>query len=81
MSRHVARIVVGGFEYDDPTVSVFDMYQARVQQKAKTLLGGVSETPPTEFGTGTVGVSGTHVTTNVELDLSGLAEKVTNRLR
>jgi thiamine biosynthesis lipoprotein len=71
---HVARIVRRGLEYRGRTDGVFDIQQGRVEQELKTFLRGDSETPPTKFDTGTVRVSGSQVTTDVELDLNGLAK-------
>nr|WP_276251692.1 FAD:protein FMN transferase [Halomicroarcula sp. SHR3] len=73
-NEHVARIVSRGLEYNDRTEGVFDIRQGRVEQALKTFLRGDSETPPTEFDTGTVETNGSHVTTDVELDLNGLAK-------
>lgn len=73
-NEHVARIVRRGLEYNNRTEGVFDIHQGRVEQDLKTFLRGDSGAPPTEFGTGTVHVSGSHVTTDVELDLNGLAK-------
>jgi len=74
VNDHVARIVRRGFEYNDRTGGVFDIHQGRLEQELKTFLRGDSETPPTGFDTGTVYVSGSQVTTDVELDLNGLAK-------
>jgi len=73
-NEHVARIVRRGLEYNDRTEGVFDIHQGRIEHDLKTFLRGDSETPPTEFDTGTVRISGAHVTTDVELDLNGLAK-------
>ncbi|MBX0287893.1 FAD:protein FMN transferase [Halomicroarcula sp. F28] len=73
-NEHVAQIVRRGIEYNDRTDGVFDIHQGRVEHTLKTFLRGDSETPPTEFDTGTVRTSGSHVTTDVELDLNGLAK-------
>jgi len=73
-NEHVARIVRRGLEYNDRTEGVFDIHQGRVEHDLKTFLRGDSETPPTEFDAGTVRISGSHVTTDVELDLNGLAK-------
>jgi len=73
-NEHVARIVRRGIEYDDRTGEVFDIHQGRVEQGLKTFLRGDSETLPTEFDAGTVQISGSHITTDVELDLNGLAK-------
>jgi len=73
-NEHVARIVRRGIEYNDRTGGVFDIHQGRVEQGLKTFLRGDSETLPTEFDTGTVQTSGSHITTDVELDLNGLAK-------
>ena len=74
VNEHVARIVRRGLEYNDRTEGVFDIQQGRVEHELKTFLRGDSETPPTEFDTGTVRTSGSHVTTDTELDLNGLAK-------
>ncbi|MDT3437704.1 FAD:protein FMN transferase [Haloarcula sp. 1CSR25-25] len=73
-NEHVARIVRRGLEYNDRTEGVFDIHQGRVEHDLKTFLRGDSETPPTEFDAGTVRISGSHVTTDVELGLNGLAK-------
>jgi len=73
-NEHVARIVRRGFEYNDRTEGVFDIHQGRVEQDLKGFLRGDSETPATSFDTGTVRVRGSHVTTDVKLDLNGLAK-------
>lgn len=74
VNDHVARIVRRGLEYNNRTGGVFDICQGRVEQELKTFLRGDSGTPPTEFDTGTVRVSGSRTTTDVELDLNGLAK-------
>ncbi|MUV58533.1 FAD:protein FMN transferase [Halogeometricum sp. CBA1124] len=74
VNDHVARIVCRGLEYNDRTEGVFDIHQGRVEQELKTFLRGDSETPPAGFDTGIVRVSGSQVTTDVELDLNGLAK-------
>ncbi|WP_049937973.1 FAD:protein FMN transferase [Haloplanus natans] len=73
-NEHVARIVRRGLEYNDRTDGAFDIHQGRVERNLKTFLRGECDTPPTEFDTGTVRTSGSHVTTDVELDLNGLAK-------
>ncbi|WP_049934612.1 FAD:protein FMN transferase [Haloplanus natans] len=73
-NEHVAQIVRRGFEYNDRTDGVFDIHQGRVEHDLKTFLRGDSETLRTEFDTGTVQTSGSHITTDVELDLNGLAK-------
>ena len=73
-NEHVARIVRRGLEYNDRTEGVFDIHQGRLEQDLKTFLRDNSETLPTRFDTGTVHVSGSRVTTDVELDLNGLAK-------
>ncbi|MFC7021090.1 MULTISPECIES: FAD:protein FMN transferase [Haloarcula] len=73
-NEHIARIVRRGLEYNDRTEGVFDIHQGRIEHDLKAFLRGDSDTPPTEFDTGTVQTSGSHVTTDVELDLNGLAK-------
>ena len=73
-NEHVARIVRRGLEYSDRTDGVFDIHQGRVEHHLKRFLRGDRDSPPTEFDTGTVQISGPHVTTDVELDLNGLAK-------
>lgn len=73
-NEHIARIVRRGLEYTDRTAGVFTIDQGRVEQALKTFLRGDCDTPPTTFDTGTVQVSGSHVTTDVDLDLNGLAK-------
>jgi len=74
VNDHVASVVRRGFEYNDRTGGAFDIHQGRLEQELKTFLRGDSETPPTGFDTGTVHVNGSQVTTDVELDLNGLAK-------
>ncbi|TKX71995.1 MULTISPECIES: FAD:protein FMN transferase [Halorubrum] len=74
VNEHVARIVRRGLEYKDQTESVFDIHQGRAEQELKTFLRGDNETLPTEFDTGSVRVSGSQISTDVELDLNGLAK-------
>jgi len=74
VNDHVARIVRRGLEYNDRTEGVFDIHQGRVEHDLKTFLRGDSDTLPATFDTGTVHVSGSQVTTDVELDLNGLAK-------
>ena len=74
VNEHIARIVRRGLEYKDRTEGVFDIHQGRLEQELRAFLRGDSETPPTDFDTGTVRVSGSQVTTDVELDLNGLAK-------
>ena len=74
VNEHVARVVRRGLEYNDRTDGVFDIQQGRVEQALKTFLRGDRETPPTEFDTGSIRVSGSQVTTDVALDLNGLAK-------
>jgi len=73
-NEHVARLVRRGLAYYDRTDRVFDIQQGRVEHELKTFLRGDSDTPPTGFDTGRVRVSGSQVTTDVELDLNGLAK-------
>jgi len=73
-NEHIARIVRRGLEYNDRTDGVFDIYQGRLEHELKTFLRGDSETPPDGFDTGTVRTSGPHVTTDIKLDLNGLAK-------
>ncbi|WP_225917747.1 FAD:protein FMN transferase [Halobaculum rubrum] len=73
-NEHIERIVRRGLEYNDRTDGVFDIQQGRIEHTLKTFLRGDSETLPTEFDSGTVRISGSHVTTDVELDLNGLAK-------
>jgi len=74
VNEHVARIARRGLEYNDRTEGVFDVHQGRVEHDLKTFLRGDCETPPTEFDIGTIQTSGSHITTDVELDLNGLAK-------
>ena len=74
VNEHVARLVRRGFEYNDRTDGVFDIQQGRVEQELKAFLRCNSDGLPSEFDTGTVHVSGSHVTTDAELDLNGLAK-------
>jgi thiamine biosynthesis lipoprotein len=73
-NEHVVRIVRRGLEYYDRTGGVFDIHQGRVEHDLKAFLCGDSDTLPATFDTGTVRVDSTHVTTDVELDLNGLAK-------
>ena len=74
VNEHVARVVRRGLEYGGRTGGAFVIHQGRVEHDLKAFLRGDSETPPTEFDTGTVLTSGSRVTTDVELDLNGLAK-------
>jgi thiamine biosynthesis lipoprotein len=71
---HVARIVRRGLEYYDRTDGVFDIHQGRVEHDLKAFLRGDSDARPETFETGTVRVGNDHVTTDVKLDLNGLAK-------
>ncbi len=73
-NEHVARIIRRGLEYYDRTDRVFDIHQGRVEHDLKAYLRGDSDAVPATFDTGTVQVSGSHVTADVELDLNGLAK-------
>jgi thiamine biosynthesis lipoprotein len=73
-SEHVARIVRRGLEYYDRTNGVFDIHQGRVEHDLKAFLHGDSDALPATFNTGTIHVDGDRVTTDVELDLNGLAK-------
>jgi thiamine biosynthesis lipoprotein len=73
-NEHVARIVRRGLEYHDRTDGVFDIHQGRVEHDLKTFLRGESDALPATFDTGTVRVDGAAVTSDVELDLNGLAK-------
>jgi thiamine biosynthesis lipoprotein len=73
-SEHVARIVRRGLEYYDRTKGVFDIHQGRVEHDLKSFLCGDLDALPATFDTGTVRVDGATVTTDVVLDLNGLAK-------
>jgi thiamine biosynthesis lipoprotein len=73
-NEHVARIVRRGLEYYARTDGVFDIHQGRVEHDLKAFLRGDSDALPATFDTGTVSVDDATVTTNVELDLNGLAK-------
>jgi thiamine biosynthesis lipoprotein len=74
VNEHISCIVRRGLEYNNRTEGVFDIHQGCVEQELKAFLRGDSDAPPTDFDTGTVRVSGSQVTTDVELDLNGLAK-------
>jgi thiamine biosynthesis lipoprotein len=74
VNDHVARIVRRGLEYNDRTGGVFDIHQGGVEHDLKAFLRGDSDTPPTEFDTGTVRTNESHVVTDAQLDLNGLAK-------
>ncbi|WP_323675887.1 FAD:protein FMN transferase [Halorubellus sp. PRR65] len=74
VNEHVARLVRRGMEYDARTEGAFDIHQGRVEQELKAFLRGDSDAPPPAFDTGTVQVSESRVTADVELDLNGLAK-------
>ncbi|MFC6865237.1 FAD:protein FMN transferase [Halomicroarcula sp. GCM10025817] len=74
VNEHVARIVRRGLEYYDRTDEVFDIQQGRVEQDLKAYLRGDSDTLPETFDSGTVHVDGATVTSDIELDLNGLAK-------
>lgn len=71
---HVARVVRRGLEYFDRTDGVFDIQQGRVEHDLKAYLRGDSDSLPETFDTGTVQLDGDQVTTDVALDLNGLAK-------
>jgi len=73
-NTHVAKIVRRGLEYFDRTDGVFDIHQGRVEHDLKAFLRGDSDELPQAFDTGTVSVNGDSVTTDVALDLNGLAK-------
>jgi len=72
--EHVARIVRRGLEYYDRTDGVFDIHQGRIEHDLKAFIRGESDTLPETFDTGAVRVDGDRVSTDVELDLNGLAK-------
>jgi len=73
-NEHVARITRRGLEYVDRTDGVFDIHQGRIEHDLKAFLRGDSDSPPETFDTGTVRVEGNTITTDVVLDLNGLAK-------
>jgi len=73
-NEHVARLVHRGLEYYDRTENVFDIHQGRVEHSLKAYLRGDDDSIPETFETGTVSISGYHVSTDVTLDLNGLAK-------
>jgi len=73
-NTHVAQVVRRGLEYLDRTDGVFDIHQGQVEQDLKAFLRGDSDSPPEAFDTGTVHIDGNRVTTDVALDLNGLAK-------
>jgi thiamine biosynthesis lipoprotein len=73
-NEHVARLVRRGLEYFERTDGAFDIHQGGVEQELKAFLRGDSESIPETFATGTVTVDGDHVSTDVALDLNGLAK-------
>ncbi|WP_436927126.1 FAD:protein FMN transferase [Halosimplex amylolyticum] len=73
-NRHVARIARRGLDYFDRTDGVFDIHQGRVERDLKAFLRGDSDSLPRTFDTGTVHIDDDRVTTDVPLDLNGLAK-------
>lgn len=73
-NEHVASIVRRGLEYHDRTDGRFDIHQGRVEHDLKAFIRGDRDEPPATFDTGSVRVDGSHVASNVELDLNGLAK-------
>ncbi|MEF8777401.1 MAG: FAD:protein FMN transferase [Natronomonas sp.] len=73
-NEHVARLVRRGLEYFERTDGAFDIHQGGVEQKLKAFLRGGGESIPETFATGTVTVDGDYVSTDVALDLNGLAK-------
>lgn len=73
-NSHVARIVRRGLEYFEQTHGVFDIHQGRVEHDLKAFLRGESNSLPQSFDTGSVRVADDRVTTDVALDLNGLAK-------
>jgi thiamine biosynthesis lipoprotein len=73
-NEHVARLVHRGLEYYDRTENVFDIHQGRVEHSLKAYLRGDDDAVPETFDTGTINISGHYVSTEVTLDLNGLAK-------
>jgi thiamine biosynthesis lipoprotein len=73
-NKHVARLVHRGLEYYERTEGIFDIHQGSVEHSLKTYLWGDDDSVPETFETGTVSISGHHVSTDVTLDLNGLAK-------
>lgn len=73
-NEHVARIVHRGLEYYDRTDGVFNIGQGRVEHNLKAFLRGDSDSVPESFDTGTVTIERYRVSTDVPLDLNGLAK-------
>jgi thiamine biosynthesis lipoprotein len=73
-NEHVARIVHRGLEYYGRTNGVFNIGQGRFEHGLKAFLCGDSDAIPDSFDTGTVTIDGPRVSTDVPLDLNGLAK-------
>ncbi|WP_128905642.1 FAD:protein FMN transferase [Halorubrum amylolyticum] len=73
-NKHVARLVHRGLEYYERTEGIFDIHQGSVEHSLKAYLRGDDDSVPETFETGTVSISGHHVSTDVTLDLNGLAK-------
>ncbi len=73
-NEHVARIVRRGLEYYERTNHVFDIHQGRVEHDLKAYLCGENTSLPETFETGTITLEGRKVSTDVPLDLNGLAK-------
>ncbi|MFB6194734.1 MAG: FAD:protein FMN transferase [Haloplanus sp.] len=73
-NEHVARLVHRGLEYHDRTETVFDIHQGRVEHSLKAYLREDDDAVPETFDTGTISISGHHVSADVALDLNGLAK-------
>ena len=73
-NEHVARITRRGLEYVDRTDGVFDIHQGRIEHDLKAFLRGDRDSLPESFDSGTVRVEGDSITTDVALDLNGLAK-------
>ncbi|MEA5388105.1 FAD:protein FMN transferase [Haloarculaceae archaeon H-GB11] len=73
-NKHVSRVIRRGLEYFDRTGGVFDIHQGRVERDLKSFLRGDTDVLPETFDTGTVHIDGNQVTTDVALDLNGLAK-------
>lgn len=73
-NRHVARLVHRGLEYRDRTERAFDIVNGQFEHELKAYLRGDRTTPPKTDQSGEIQISNSTVTSEVQLDLNGLAK-------
>ena len=73
-NKHLARLVKRGLEYYERTDGVFDIHQGHLEHHLKSYLRGDDFSLPEQFDGGTVAVKRDTITTDIEVDLNGLAK-------